>query len=1062
MEKRPVVYFSNQMEKLAEALGEELFKPGADPFAKRIVLLPHHSLKSYLSSFFANHPKWNISIAVEYKTLLEGVMTLLEGEKKGQFPSKLGISFAIEEALSQIMPEEEKQKILWMAKELSTIFYEYSIFEPKALSKWLLASGWKQDLWNKLFSSEGKWKALVDVLSHKDPIDIPVHLFGFASLPGHFFDFFCRSKVHFYFLSPSKMFWEDLCSDKERIYLEKKMIGNRVQLHVQEQLSFLLKQTHPLLANWGRVGRNLLTRFGKMECYLEEEYVDLPGGSLLSFLQKSLLDLEDAFEKQEVSKEDTSFLCISASSKLREVEVLLETIKELLLVTEREPKDILVFSSNLEAYIPYIHSVFGGVDCPFSYSMHGLSASTFAQEAQGIEFFFFLAESRFTKKELFRFFSFPSVMEKWGFSSKDLSLLRKWVEKAHILWGLSSEHRRDCIENIWPKEVEAFSLEEEGSWAEGLKRLILGLAIDPSGIFYEEIPVQPIPVIEWVEAELLGRFMEAIFNLQEVVSSIYQEGGKTLEMWVSLVRKWLDTFFASSKIGDALVRDLKALQEEVSSEQAFSFESFKRALQSCLEAKKESFQSSHLQAIKFLPLEMGGSYPSKIIYVLGFDEESFPKKEIRSCLDESGGVRELSSIADQSRYLLLELLVNARECLVFSYERVSSQDQKQQGPSRLLEEIMSYIDLRYFFADLLDKPSVFFTRHHPAVSFAKEYFEQNSLFTSFSTFSLAKRYYGGTKEPLKFFFPSWQEEIGEKIIEKAPRVVQIRKIEDFAKNPVRFYYKEVLGVFFDFTLPEDEEFFLSPLVKSRIKKNALKCSLENGAAIAARRGEIPLGRLGVIGVQELEEELFTWKENLTLFALQESDLFSIEFTSGVSQIVKEKGRVICPPIFLEVEGIGEVAIEGKIYPVSSKGFLWLGKKKKEDYPILWPSYLLFLCVAKEKELGFAEECLLLEEGKVFPIHPENPLLELSKYMALYFRGLREPCPIYPKWFFTFLSKDREEMQKKVNPSSYNTGFEDPYEQWTLQRDPPLKVEHIEKKWQKQWLDVFSLFIEEGE
>ncbi len=1062
MEKRPVVYFSNQMEKLAEALGEELFKPGADPFAKRIVLLPHHSLKSYLSSFFANHPKWNISIAVEYKTLLEGVMTLLEGEKKGRFPSKLGISFAIEEALSQVMSEEEEQKILWIAKELSSVFYEYSIFEPKALSKWLKTSGWKQDLWSKLFSSKGKWKALVDVLPHKDHIDTPIHLFGFANLPGHFFDFFCRSKVHFYFLSPSKMFWEDLCSDKERIYLEKKMIGNRLQLHVQEQLSFLLKQTHPLLANWGRVGRDLLTRFGQMECYLEEEYVDIGGGSLLSFLQKSLLDLEDFFEKQEVSQEDTSFLCISASSKLREVEVLLDTIKELLLVSGREPKDILVFSSNLEAYVPYIHSVFGAVDCPFSYSMHGLPASIFALEAQGIEFFFFLVESRFTKKELFRFFSFPSVMEKWGFSSKDLTLLHKWVEKAHVLWGLSSEHRRDCIENIWPKEVEALPLQEEGSWAEGLERLVLGLAIDPNGIFYEEIPVQPVPVIEWVEAEVLGKFMEVISKLQEVVSAICEGEGKTLGTWISLVSKWLDTFFASSKIGDSLVRDLKALQEEVSSEHAFSFKSFKRALQSCLEAKKESFQSSHLQAVKFLPLEMGGSYPSKVIYVLGCDEESFPKKEVRSCLDETGGQRGIPSIADQSRYLLLELLVNARECLVFSYERVSSQDQKQQGPSRLLEELMGYIDLRYFFVDLLEKPSVFFTRHHPAVSFAKEYFEQNSPFTSFSTFSLAKGYYSGTKELLKPFFPSWQEEVSAKVIEKAPRIVQIRKIEDFAKNPVRFYYKEVLGIFFEFTLPEDEEFFLSPLVKSRIKKNALKHSLENGASIAGKRGEIPLGRLGAIGAQELEEELSTWKENLTHFGLQESDLFSIEFTSGVSQIKREKGRVICPPISLEVEGVGEIALEGKIYPVSSKGFLWLGKKKKEDYPLLWPSYLLFLCVAKEKELGFAEECLLLEEGKFFPIHPENPLLWLSKYMTLYFRSLQEPCPIYPKWFFTFLSKDKEEIQKKVNPSSYDTGFEDPYEQWTLQRDPPLKVELIQKKWQEQWLDVFSLFIEEDE
>lgn len=51
MEKRPTVHFSNRLEELANSLGEELFAQGSDPFATRIVLLPNHSLKLYLSSF---------------------------------------------------------------------------------------------------------------------------------------------------------------------------------------------------------------------------------------------------------------------------------------------------------------------------------------------------------------------------------------------------------------------------------------------------------------------------------------------------------------------------------------------------------------------------------------------------------------------------------------------------------------------------------------------------------------------------------------------------------------------------------------------------------------------------------------------------------------------------------------------------------------------------------------------------------------------------------------------------------------------------------------------------
>ena len=72
MNKRPTVHFSNCLEELAEHLGEELFQTGSDPFAKRLVLLPSHSLKLYLTSFFAGHPKWGISAGITFKTLLSG------------------------------------------------------------------------------------------------------------------------------------------------------------------------------------------------------------------------------------------------------------------------------------------------------------------------------------------------------------------------------------------------------------------------------------------------------------------------------------------------------------------------------------------------------------------------------------------------------------------------------------------------------------------------------------------------------------------------------------------------------------------------------------------------------------------------------------------------------------------------------------------------------------------------------------------------------------------------------------------------------------------------------
>ncbi|MBS0627838.1 MAG: exodeoxyribonuclease V subunit gamma, partial [Verrucomicrobia bacterium] len=339
-----------------------------------------------MSTFFARHLEWSISTGVEYKVLVEGAKDLIEG-KEERFPSELALFFAIEQEIYTILEEasadfpevrqyvgskKDEAKIQWLSYELAQLFYEYGVFESKVLVHWLAKKGWPQEIWKRVFSKFSRWRSLSEFLPSQKGRQDSIHLFGFSHIPSHLYDFFCKFCVKFYFLSPSEMFWEDLCSDRERIYLEKTMEKGRVRLQVQEQLRFFLTKTHPLLANWGKTGRPLLARFGQMECYLEERYQKDEAKSILAHVHNSLLELEDNEEKKQVSASDMSILCISASSKLREVEILLQTLKELMQKSSIEPKDVLVLASDLKAYLPYIHMVFGSKESSFSYSIHGL------------------------------------------------------------------------------------------------------------------------------------------------------------------------------------------------------------------------------------------------------------------------------------------------------------------------------------------------------------------------------------------------------------------------------------------------------------------------------------------------------------------------------------------------------------------------------------------------------------------------------------------------------------------------------------------------------------------
>ncbi len=420
MSKRPTVHFSNRLEELASQLGNELFKEGADPFAKRLVLLPNHSLKLYLTSFFASHPKWNVCAGITFKTLLNGALHFFSEEDLQKFPSPLALSFMVEQELTQSLEEEsfseikhyldppKDQKRIWLAEELSCLFYDYATASGKNLSLWKEKKGWKQAIWQRVFS---RCKALCEELKKEKETDSEeVHLFGFSHVPSSFYQFFCNLGMHLYFLSPSTCFWEDLCSDQERIFLEKKMEGKKMRLQVREQMTFFLKEAHPLLANWGKVGRSLLRQLGDTESYLEEEYEDplMQNPCALTSIQSGLFELEET--KRELLLGDTSLLCLSATSKLREVEALFETLQEFMLSDQSlEPKDILVLSPDLESYFPYVQMVFGAESSTIGYSVHGLSLALAEENSRALMFFFSLAESRFDRAQVIKFFSFPSV-----------------------------------------------------------------------------------------------------------------------------------------------------------------------------------------------------------------------------------------------------------------------------------------------------------------------------------------------------------------------------------------------------------------------------------------------------------------------------------------------------------------------------------------------------------------------------------------------------------------------------------------------------------------------------
>src|SRR5690606_12294791 len=134
-------------------------------------------------------------------------------------------------------------------------------------------------------------------------------VFGIAALPGSYWQVLnaisVHIDVHFFLLNPCRNFWGDISSDKQRLRI----------LQQQPEAAHLFDRGNPLLASWGRLGRDFLSLVHEAEAEGTvqdiQAWVEPQPKSLLQYVQQDILELNDrqqgAFTAQR-SEEHTSEL----------------------------------------------------------------------------------------------------------------------------------------------------------------------------------------------------------------------------------------------------------------------------------------------------------------------------------------------------------------------------------------------------------------------------------------------------------------------------------------------------------------------------------------------------------------------------------------------------------------------------------------------------------------------------------------------------------------------------------------------------------------------------------
>lgn len=552
------------------------------------------------------------------------------------------------------------------------------------------------------------------------PEDLPrrVLVFGISSLPRQTLDLFQAlspfTQILIFASNPCQHYWGDLVEGKALLRREYQRMSKR-KIDANLSPEDLHLQGHPLLASWGKQGRDylhLLDEQDEPESYREQvqkavqQNIDLyrdpldESDSLLSQLQSDIFDLRPLSERQQQAthidpEKDRSLAFLIAHSPQREVEILHD---QLLIEFENNPKlpprEVLVMVPDINIYAPHIQAVFGryarqGEErdlrfLPFHIADQGQRGQNTLLIA--LEKLLQLPSSRFAVSELLDLLDTPALRQRYRIAEADLPRLREWIQGANIRWGLNAEQRADL----------GLPAQEQNTWLFGLRRLLLGFA---SGTSPAWKGIEPHDEVAGLEAALLGPLAQLLKNLETTRNLLKEDHSPA--GWNEVLRSLIERFFTETSKADTwaitnLDTQLKKLEKAWSYgkliDEALPLEVIREELLSALDQPNltQKFLGGSINFATLMPMR---AIPFQQVWLLGMNDGDYPRSVRPADFDLMAkdyrpGDR---SRREDDRYLFLEALLSAREKLVISWVGRDIRDNSTRPPSVLIGQLRDHI-----------------------------------------------------------------------------------------------------------------------------------------------------------------------------------------------------------------------------------------------------------------------------------------------------------------------------------------------------------------------------------
>lgn len=825
--------------------------------------------------------------------------------------------------MASFLQGDDPDRRLQLAQRLADLFDQYQIYRADWLDAWAAGrdtfagpSGkedplpadqrWQAMLWRDVLADldAGERRAIRPQV-HRDmvaaldagaaiaePLPRRVVLFGASHSPGQMLDALVALSRHSQVLvaipNPCRFHWADIIDGREFLRAARQRHPSRgLDDLAAIPLEAMHGHAHPLLAAWGRQGRDFMRQLDAYDdpARTRKEF-DLPridlfdegnGTTLLEQVQAAIRDLVPLAEhaQREVGAGDRSIVFHVGHGAQREVEILHDQLLRLFAAGDDgpalRPRDVVVMVPDVETFAPAIRAVFGqyprGDARCIPFDISDLLSRDSNPLVVALDWLLRLPAQRFRIAEIRDLLDVPAIAQRLGLQPEDRPRLAQWIVGSGVRWGLNVDQRA---------QLGLGACGEQNSWSFGLRRMLLGYA---SGDGESYSGIAPYDEIGGLEAAVVGVLADLLDRLQSWWR--LAGGAATPADWVArgreLIAALIDPTDESERHTAAAMQDVLSAWldacDRAGFDEAVPLSVFREAWLGGIDAPGGGgrFLAGGVTFCTLMPLR---AIPFEMVCLLGMNDGDYPRQGQRSDFDLMrlpGQYRPGDrSRRDDDRYLMLEALLSARRTLYVSWSGRSTRDNTEQPPSVLVAQLRDYLAAGWSGeggGDVLDQR----TTRHPLQPFSRRYFEGGALFTYAREWRAAHLEATSPATPMPAFDDAGVE-------------LGMRQIERFLKNPVKEFFRARLDVMFadDDPVAEDDEAFDLDGLKTHGLVSALlddpQTAVRQGLELAVARrlerirgaGLLPMGELGVRAAGALEQMvlplLTRWSELQSRYA----------------------------------------------------------------------------------------------------------------------------------------------------------------------------------------------------